>query len=127
FAMARLLADEGGRLRDAARHPFFAAPRTVFDAAATELARRARHLSLGVRSRLHADASALERVSARLETHRPGVLYARREQRLESARLRLAAAMSSRLAAAPPDPLERALELVGPASVLSRGYSATLR
>jgi exonuclease VII large subunit len=108
-----------------------------------------RHLRAAARSRVHAEATRLERAAGGIERHRPANLYARRELALQTLASRLEAAMASRLAAAAVERTasalpraasallsragstiesdERALELVGPASVLRRGYSATLR
>lgn len=94
-------------------------------------------------------AARLERLAARLESHRPAAQQARRRAALESARTRLMAAMKDRLARLDVLPLSdrlirshrqqaalvgerleglaKRLAAVGPASVLRRGFSYTMR
>lgn len=94
-------------------------------------------------------AARLERLAARLESHRPAAQQARRQAALESARTRLMAAMKDRLARLDVLPLSdrlirshrqqaalvgerleglaKRLAAVGPASVLRRGFSYTMR
>jgi exodeoxyribonuclease VII large subunit len=126
-AAARHAQLQARRLAESSRHPFFSNPRVILDATRERATRDARAICSAMRARLHADASRLERAAGAIEKHRPATVFARREGDLERARLRLVAAMRARLAALAPDPLERALALVGPASVMRRGYSVTLR
>ncbi len=94
-------------------------------------------------------AHVLERFARRLETHRPAAAQARRQAALSTAQARLVASMRARLAE--PDladlsqrlargsrrsgqlaaerlgSLSKRLTSVGPASVLNRGYSYTMR
>jgi len=108
-----------------------------------------RHLRAGERVLLQRSAGRVDRLSARLEQHRPAAVFAERASRLAAATNGLRAAMARLLAgrsvAAPAERLGRAirravhdrelallsaarnLDLVGPSSVLQRGYSMTLR
>ncbi len=107
----------------------------------------ARHLATAERERTSRAGRALEQAAARLERHRPAAVYERRRQRLKQAVLELERALRQRLADLDASvleaklemawrvgaarrterliSLERGLELVGPASVLARGYSIT--
>jgi exodeoxyribonuclease VII large subunit len=107
-----------------------------------------RHLRLVMHGRVQSIATRLERLSGRLESHRPTALHARRIEALNLAEVRLVAAMRSRLGAinipsladrlarawAVADEriathlagLHRQLGAVGPMSVLRRGFSYTL-
>lgn len=126
----------------------FVAARSVADAAG-RLTQSTRHAHAAIRSGIQSAAHRLVVSGARLEKHRPAALYARRDSRLLDARARLRAAITARIDETDTDApthdlltameraitrsaesLEsraRALELVGPASVLRRGYTATLR
>ena len=108
-----------------------------------------RHLRSGERLLIGGASGRLERLSARLEQHRPEAVFARRDARLAAAAARLRGAMShlmserddgamakrltralSGLVSRREVELEsaaRSLELVGPSSVLQRGYSMTLK
>src|SRR5207237_352094 len=107
-----------------------------------------RHLRLATTGRVRILAHHLERLSGRLEAHRPAALQARRAALLEAVRSRLAAAMRRRLTsvnltsletgltrswaisnervATQLTAMERQLAVVGPTSVLRRGFSYTL-
>ncbi len=111
------------------------------------LASLARHLRLAAHGSVRSSAHQLERLSGRLEAHRPAALQARRAAVLEGARSRLGAAIRRRLASVRLDELasglsrawaaaaqrkgtqlaalERQLSAVGPMSVLRRGFSYT--
>jgi exodeoxyribonuclease VII large subunit len=137
------------RLGSATRHPFFSDPGTAIKARTEILRHHARRLTGESRGRLTAAAHALERLAVRLEAHRPGAVYARRQAGLLHAEARLRAAMRTMLARIDLDDrrqrltttwagaaqrrtleldgAERALDLVGPVSVLRRGYSCTLK
>lgn len=106
-------------------------------------------LSSLLRERLQEARAHLETTAGRLERHRPAAVYARREARLRQAEARLRAVMhaavlshdlpnvSTRLERAwsinmqhrgtQVEGLARSLDLVGPRSVLQRGFSMTLR
>lgn len=106
-----------------------------------------RHLVLSARQRVADAARRLDRGSARLESHKPAAVYERRRARLAEAERLLHKAVARRLAAidlaAPARDLDaalvaatksagarltlaqRTLELIGPQSVLARGYSVT--
>ena len=107
-----------------------------------------RHLRLAMQGRVQAIATRLERLSGRLESHRPMALHARRAEVLHRSEARLIAAIRSRLARAEVAPfadrlsrawavadermatnltgLQKQLAAVGPMSVLRRGFSYTL-
>lgn len=116
--------------------------------ATTESRDRSVRLDSAMRHRIAGTAQRLAGLHARLERHRPIAVYAHREQSVRRAQSLLTAAMSgvfrhidldaveSRLRAAMQrsagrfqdrvEQVDRALELVGPAAVLRRGYSVTL-
>lgn len=141
---------ERERLRSAARHPFFTDPSARLLDAAADLADLSRRFAASARQRAASLAARLDRADARLALHRPAAAYARRQADLGrlsallhsaiDARLRRAADslpapnhLQSAFAASADrtllelDAAERALELVGPISVLRRGFSCTLR
>ncbi len=137
------------RLRGLARHPLMSDPGTLIDRGRERLTSDVRHMVSGVRADLQHRRSRLDRLSARLERHRPASVYAGREAGLRLAMARLESAVAVRLARADVGPaaarlrsavlglLERrngalqsaarGLDLVGPHGVLRRGYSMTLR
>lgn len=106
-----------------------------------------RHLAAAARDRVSVQARRLAQAAARLEGHKPGAMYERRRAALAQGLLRLDGAMRARLArsevAGLPERLDvalkqslrsrrerltltaRQLDLVGPASVLARGFSVT--
>jgi exodeoxyribonuclease VII large subunit len=114
---------------------------------AEALSAQRRHLLAALRHRVGQSARRLESLAARLEAHRPGAVYERRRARLEAAALALGSALRGRLDAIDLPGLQadlrgvveqraraagerlaasqRQLELVGPQSVLARGYSVT--
>ncbi len=116
-------------------------------AAGKELAALERHAKSASHGRVLVAARRMEQRAARLERHRPGAVYATRRARVDAATkaLRLAVAarvkshnadvLAERLRGAGAvllskqrehlDGLARQLALVGPESVLSRGYSIT--
>jgi len=89
----------------------------------------AQHLRLSVSGRISRWAGMVERLSGRLESHRPAALQARRAAMVEGLELRLAAAVRGEVerAGARLGAMTQQLTAVGPASVLNRGYSYTLR
>lgn len=140
-ALQRQLASQADRL-------VYAAEQSV-SGRVDEVANLVRHLRAGGRAAAQARRGRLERASARLERHRPAALQARRHAAVESLALRLCAAMGAvvddrrvsdaarRLVGAMATRMSgfasalagsaRSLELVGPVSILERGYSMTLR
>ncbi|HYE02008.1 MAG TPA: exodeoxyribonuclease VII large subunit, partial [Phycisphaerales bacterium] len=146
--MRRRVREERERLRSAARHPCFSDPRACVSAGRQKLREGARHLLGAARARLGGQGRRLEQLAARLERHRPAALYARRGADVDRSALALRASMTAalhradlvsmgqRLASAVSAGLARAadraaaagrgLELVGPVSVLRRGFSCTL-
>ncbi len=147
--LRRRIRHEYERLRAAARHPFFTAPAQTIGRAAEGLGHASRRLGAALRERLWAASHAVERRSAQLERYRPAAVYAQRQARLHGLAGTLRAAMTARLSAADAEApharlthacalalerrwtrltaADRELELVGPMSVLKRGYSCTLR
>ena len=121
----------------------------VVRAGMDELHALRRHMRSGARLLLQLEAGRLDRLSVRLEQHRPGAVLAQREARVIAAAAALRGAMARRLAGCDVESasgglsramagllerrgmelatLARSLDLVGPASVLQRGYSMTLR
>lgn len=129
MGVSRHLRHERQRLRSAARHPFFgdpAAPVRESDRALVALRRR---LLAAMRELAGDSARRLERASARLERQRPAAVLARREAQVFALGARLSTAWRTRVdrLGLELDSAERALELVGPVSVLRRGFSCTLR
>lgn len=108
--------------------------------------RMLRQTALGCTGRV---AHTLERLARRLESHRPAAAQARRQASLATAQARLESAMRARVYAWDVEPvaarlarsveslregaslrlgsLERQLSAIGPASVLKRGFSYTMR
>lgn len=148
-AMHRGLRDRARRVQAAARHPFMADPGVVVERERRHVDALRRHLRSAGVGRVRAIAHRLERLAGRLESYRPAALHARREAVLEGLERRLAASMRQRLAAssieglyekldrawrirgdrseARLEALARQLSVVGPMSVLRRGFSYTLR
>ena len=129
MGVLRQLRHERERLRSAARHPFLADPRARVREGERAVDAMRRRLVAAVRERVGGSARRLERLSGRLERHRPATVHARREAQVAALSERLAGALRTRLErlAMEVDSAERALELVGPVSVLRRGFSCTLR
>ncbi|MGQ0628438.1 MAG: exodeoxyribonuclease VII large subunit [Phycisphaerales bacterium] len=118
-----------------------------FQRSGAALVSSSRQLASGARNTLLSTARRLDALAARVEAHRPVALYERRQASIMAAAVRLRAAMQQQLANIDPDELggrlvdagvralrsrqerlsaaARALELVGPASVLARGFSVT--
>jgi exodeoxyribonuclease VII large subunit len=137
------------RLRGAARHPLFSDPARVVDEAEGSLELARRDLAHAARERVRLAAERLDRAHRRLEGHRPDAVYARIDARLRGTEARLRAAMGDALCRHNPKAMgrrlafavsaglqrrgltlegaARALDLVGPQSVLRRGYSITTR
>ncbi len=147
--MSRHVRNESRRLDSAARRPALADPVSIvrgFTLRAQMATQRLRHA--GARAVTQRRAG-IERLSARLARHEPRGLYAARRAATEHALTRLRRAMRSRLdpavladaanrltaawgvasdrRAAAMAALERELAVVGPMSVLARGYSITTR
>lgn len=86
-----------------------------------------RHLTSAASERVQDAERSLDRLIARLERVRPAAVYERRSANLRHARQRLAAVFRDMLTRST-DTVESAarnLDLVGPHSVLKRGYSVT--
>lgn len=146
--LTRQVRIDAERLRGAARHSFFIDPHRMIDERREDLLGASRDLRRAALQWLHDRSRRLEALSQRIERHRPGAVYASREARLHAleSRLRTAAAAavqrtdlpvlakdltrSIRLAldtlAGRLESAARGLDLVGPHSVLKRGYSVTL-
>jgi len=147
--VSRQLRIDRERLRGLARHPVLADPHASIQRGRDRLSTEIRHLVSGVRSGLQENRARLDRLSARLERHRPASVYAQRDARLQLIMARLESAMAVRLARSDVGPAvaklrsamfslldrrnadlqsaARGLDLVGPAGVLRRGYSMTMR
>ncbi|MBX3357171.1 MAG: exodeoxyribonuclease VII large subunit [Phycisphaeraceae bacterium] len=149
--MSRACKHERERLRSAARHPFFSDPGVIVADRRDDAADAAVRLASVVRRRVSDAGVRLERASGALERHRPAAVYARRAAEVARFGAALRAAMAGRLVRARAEAeaaarrlvgavrvvlpregsrvaaAERALELVGPISVLRRGFSVTLR
>jgi len=97
-------------------------------ARADDLRSQVRHLAAAARAGVQESRSRLDRVAARLERHRPATVYARREAGLAHAadRLQSAARALVERRAALLQSAARGLDLIGPHSVLRRGYSVTM-
>jgi exodeoxyribonuclease VII large subunit len=150
----RGLRDRARRVDAAARHPFMADPGVLVERERRHLDVLRRHLRGSQVSRLRTAASRLERLAGRLESYRPAALHARREAVVEGLERRLLAAIRQRTGRGGTadrrletldehlqrawslradraqnrlEALARQLSAVGPASVLRRGFSYTLR
>jgi len=149
-ALARRAVRDGERRVGAAeRSAFIADPTRLLSRARDRMTELARRLPAATGHALHRRAFSLERLTGRLETNRPAAVYSRRLLELDRASNRLGVAVRVRMRgtdfrllerrlhtsldvqrgrlAASLDAMERALDLVGPASVLRRGYSVTVR
>jgi exodeoxyribonuclease VII large subunit len=137
------LREQVGALADRLRQGMSAELRRARERAINE----ARHLVAAVRQAGAAAGTRVERLSARLETHKPAAVYERRRARLDEAERALTRVLRERVAGIDLDERQagldaalaglvrrsaerlegarRQLELVGPQSVLSRGYSVT--
>lgn len=89
----------------------------------------ARHLRTSATARITHLARMLERLSARVEAHRPAAMQARRAAMVEGLERRLASAAKCEVEKqrARLEGLARQLSVVGPQSVLGRGFSYTQR
>lgn len=145
--MKRLLRHEAQRLEAAVGRPVMSDPHATLGALAHRLELGVERLGGASRSALSVRRVRLERLATRLARHEPRGLYAARAARVASAGQRLERAVRSRLdarglieagerlarawgvardqRAAALEALGRELVIVGPMSVLSRGYSIT--
>ncbi|MBC7833774.1 MAG: exodeoxyribonuclease VII large subunit [Phycisphaerales bacterium] len=136
------------RLRRAASRACFTDPRACVLDSRRQLEQSQRRLTHVMQARAAGLLRRLDRAAVVLERARPGSVYARRGAQVEHAAVRLRTAMDSalcrvnlgelsrRLAATVGDRVReashgvrtagRSLELVGPVSVLRRGYSCTM-
>ncbi len=129
LAVQRLARLERERLRSTTRHPFFRDPGWLLARARTDLRHARTRLLAALRRRVMDDQRDVSRVAHRLQRISPEVRVTSAAAALSSATLRLhaAAATLHRESALRADAAARQLESVGPRSVLSRGYSWTLR
>lgn len=145
----RLVRNESRRIEAASRHPAIGEPGYTLRGPSQRLAMASQRLGHSARARVGTGRAALERLGARLARHEPRGLYAARRAATDHALTRLRRAVKARL-----DPrgllelserlngawgiasdrrsaalaaLERELAVVGPISVLARGYSLTTR
>lgn len=126
--MVRRIRHDRERLRGVSRHPFLVNPASMVESQADALRSHARRLLTAMRGSSRDGAARLDRLSARLERHRPSAEYARGEARLAAVNARLATAVAHSLARRQAElaGLARGLDLVGPNSVLKRGFSMTV-
>lgn len=129
LAVQRLTRLERERLRSTARHPFFRDPAWLLVRARTDLRHARTRLLAALRRRVMDDQRNVSRVAHRLQRISPEVRLTSASASLQSATLRLHSTISTfhRESALRADAAARQLESVGPRSVLSRGYSWTLR
>jgi len=148
-SLGRFVAHERQRLRAVARLPFFADPASLARERRTRLEQRRRDAEAAIRARLSRSDLRLERLGARLARRRPEAVFAVRRNLLyemnlrldagvrarlrgidlaqRAERLRRAAQVAMRRAAATLDARERELVATSPTQVLRRGYSVTRR
>lgn len=148
-AVRRQVQHEKRRLDAAGRHPAVSEAGYVLGSATQRLALATQRLGSAASGRMSARRAALERLGSRLARHEPRGLYAGRRAALAHAASRLLRAVRGRLGPGPVEErrvlldrawenalerraaalaaLERELLVVGPMSVLSRGYSITTR
>ena len=134
---------------DTSRRRLFAGLTSITRRAAEQATFSARHLAAAARERISRSARRLEQLAARIESHKPAAVLERRSARLARAAERLSGAMKAHIVLADTrihdsarglreacttltrsekeriDAASRQLELVGPASVLARGFSVT--
>lgn len=145
--LARQIRLDSERLRSATRHSVFADPTRIVDEKLDDLRSASGSMRHGVLHLLRSVAARVDRAALTLEKHRPQTLAARRAADLASAATALHGAVTARLGRGAIDRLGeklraamecavreqglrldgtwRSLELVGPGSVLARGYSLT--
>jgi exodeoxyribonuclease VII large subunit len=145
----RALHERRSRILQIARHPFVADPGALVDRERRHVETLVKHARSAIGARVRSAAHSVERLAGRLEAHRPAALQARRAATLQTATARLTAAMRRRLELVSIEPfatrldaswdarweredarlqsLARQLAAVGPASVLRRGFSYTMR
>jgi exodeoxyribonuclease VII large subunit len=148
-AVVRGTRDRRRRVVAAAKHPFFADPWAPIERERRHVEALAKHLRGSGAARVRNATARLERLAGKLEAFRPAAMQARRGAVLDSASVRLTAAIRARLASEDVGTLEerlgrgvevaleraeqrllslaRQLDAVGPESVLRRGYSYTLK
>ncbi|MFI4881164.1 MAG: exodeoxyribonuclease VII large subunit, partial [Phycisphaerales bacterium JB064] len=126
-ALLRRTGDAKRAIDALSRRRPIASPHTITADARTRAERVGDRLIDRMRQRAHHASLRLERLSSRLESHKPAAEMARRSQRLDHMAERLQRAMGQRLAGEQRrlDAQERQLRAVGPQAVLARGYSYT--
>jgi exodeoxyribonuclease VII large subunit len=126
-ALLRRTADARRAVEALGRRRPMADPRCITADARARMERSSDRLADRVRARVHHAALRLERLSARLDAHKPAAELSRRAQRLDHAGERLARAMRLRMESGAwrIESHERQLRAVGPQAVLARGYSYT--
>lgn len=147
-AITRHLRDLRRRADAAAHSPTLTLPTRLLDPRRRALIDLAQRSTRTLQAALHRRAIAVERASARLETHRPAALFARRAAAVERVAERLESVISASLRRydldddarrlslvmvnrheryhTQLDTLDRAIDLVGPVGVMRRGYSMTI-
>lgn len=126
-ALLRRTADAARALDALSRRRPLANPLSITADARARADRAADRLADRTRANLHHATLRLERLSARLDAHKPAAELSRRAQRLDHVADRLDRAVAHRLEGERRklDAHERQLRAVGPQGVLARGYSYT--
>jgi len=127
--LARTLRYEHQRLAAASRHPVLADPRGATRLAQEQLATACDDIDDAARGAMAAAADRFERARQRLHTQDPRRAVASARERLDARAARLLREVAHRYAMhrAAVGSLGERLEAIGPAAVLRRGYSCTLR
>jgi len=125
--LLRQTADGARAIEALSRRRPIARPMSITADARAGVDRAADRLADRARARLYHATLRLERLSARLDAHKPAAALSRRSQRLDYAANHLARAMTQRVESEMRrlDASERQLRAVGPQGVLARGYSYT--
>jgi exodeoxyribonuclease VII large subunit len=126
-ALLRRTADAARAVEGLARRRPLAKPLSMTADARARVNRASDRLTDRTRAKLHHATLRLERLSARLDAHKPAAEVSRRAQRLDHLADRLERAVAQRLdgEGRKLDGHERQLRAVGPQGVLARGYSYT--
>lgn len=127
--LARTIRFERQRLAGAAKHPVLADPRGATRLAREQLATARDDLEYAAAEAVREAARRLEAANAGVDRMAPGALLRSAREDLRVQHRRLSRAASARLTAAQVlhRSLEGRLDSIGPAAVLRRGYSCTVR
>ncbi len=127
--LARTLRYERQRLASAARHPVLADPRGAVRRAEEQLATARDDLEDAAREAITEAGRRVQRASLRLRAQDPGRLLTNARERVDARAERLGRSVTQRVTGSRTAvrSLAERLESIGPAAVLRRGYSCTLR